>query len=127
LLTIGVQLLQRLRLGLRVHPVQRLDVVGHRLLDLRGHVQRALLQLGAEGARDELLAERLAQLVVDQRHAALPARLSCGTPRRVLLKKSKSALTNRATGTAPVRAARASAGSSSAPQVGSAMRASTAW
>ena len=71
----GVQLFQGLLLGRRAHPLDPVEVVLHRLFDLLRHVQGLLFQLGAEGAAHELLAERFAQLRVDQRYAALPARL----------------------------------------------------
>ena len=71
----GGQFLLRLLLGLGAHPVEFVDVLLHRVFDLARHVQRFLLQLGRERAADEFLAQRFAQLVVDQGHAALPARL----------------------------------------------------
>src|SRR5258706_10464929 len=37
-------------------------------------MKRARLELGAKGAANEFLAQRLPELAVDQRHAALPTR-----------------------------------------------------
>ena len=70
----GVQLFERLLLGGGAHPRQRVDVLRHGLLDLRGHVGGFLFQFGAEGASHEFLAERFAELLVHQADATLPSR-----------------------------------------------------
>ena len=70
----GVQLAQRLLLGRGAHPVEVLDLVLHGGFDLLGHQPRLGLGVRGEGAGDELLAQRFAEVAVDGARAGLPAR-----------------------------------------------------
>ena len=69
----GVQLDLGRALGLLAHPRRRVDVLLHRGLDALDHLERVGLGGRSEGLVDERLAERLAELLIGLRHAALPA------------------------------------------------------
>ena len=65
------------------HPVEVLDLLLHGLLNLVGHDDDFLFGGGREVAGDKLLAESLPEIAIDLAHAALPAGLICGMPRRI--------------------------------------------
>ncbi len=73
------QLSQCLLLGFRTHPVEAADALAHGVLDTFHHVERALLEFGREDSGYIDLTERLAEVIVDPLHAALPARLHFGS------------------------------------------------
>ena len=56
------------------HPVRLLDPLPHDRLDALDHRYRLLAGRGRERARNELAAERLAEILVGHRHTAAPAR-----------------------------------------------------
>ena len=64
-----------LLLGLWRHPINLLNVVAERTLDGVHHLQRPLLAGGRESAVNIGLAQSLAQVAIDEVHAAPPARL----------------------------------------------------
>ena len=74
----GLQLAQRLAPGARAHPIQPGDLLRHRLLDQLRHPERVFLRLRGKSPAHELLAQRLAQVVVHEAHAPLPARRHLG-------------------------------------------------
>ena len=69
-----LQLLQRQRAGGRGHPLQRLEVLLHRVLDPEHHLQGLPLELRREVLLDEDLSQRLAEIAIHPAHAALPPR-----------------------------------------------------
>ena len=84
----GCQLRERLRLGLRGHPIQALDVLAHRGGDRLDHLLHARLAVGAEGLLDVELAERVSERAVGRLHAALVARLDLAGALQVLAEEA---------------------------------------
>ena len=70
-----MQLFLGLDFGFGAHPVERVDVLAHGLLDGQGHFERALLFGGREILCHVDLAQRLAQLLIHSAGASLPALL----------------------------------------------------
>ncbi len=70
-----MQLFLGLHFGRGAHPVQRVDVLVHGLLDGQRHLQRLLLLRRRKVPRHVHLAQRLAQLAIHAAGAALPALL----------------------------------------------------
>ena len=93
----GVQLFERLLAGGVAHPGKLAKVGVHRLFDLLDHGQRLALDVAGEGLGDEDLSQGFAQIPGPPggRSASNAAAAAC-TPRRCLLKKSKSSLTKAA-------------------------------
>src|ERR1700753_3387819 len=69
----GVQFLHRALFRYRRHPIQFLDILAERLLEVSDHFERALFAFLAERPLDVFLAERLTEFVIFQLDAALPA------------------------------------------------------
>ncbi len=69
-----MQLLPGLGLGLGAHPVQRVDVLVHRVFNVVHHLQRCCLARRRKLLRRVDLTERFAQGAVGGGNTALPAR-----------------------------------------------------
>ncbi len=74
----GMQFRLGFELGIRSHPLQGIDVAVHGRLDVVNHLERPGLIVGAEELLYIDLSERLAELRIDLRRAAFPARLLLG-------------------------------------------------
>ena len=109
----GRELLLRALLRRLAHPVERLEVTAHRLLDPARHVQRARLELRAECAPHELRPSASPSWLSTNATQRFQRGRSSGTPRSVLLKKAKFSFTKAVErAPAPRRAPGASAGTS---------------
>ena len=84
-----MQLHNRLLLRRIAHPVEVLDLLLHRCLDLLRHLQHLALGVRAECPRHELLPQRLPKIPVHLPLASLPSRLHLRSSSQILAEKTK--------------------------------------